>query len=209
MLLGIYPATRIWRLNMPRQKKITVGILMGLGAFAGIIAIVKCTKLPSLGNHAEYLYATADLLYWTSIESNSLIIAASIPALGPLIRLLRGRTSGSSKPRSTGDYQFTANRNGGVPFGSRNSKYYRQGSDSTLDESRLYETMSDEKDMQIYKGTTVVLERRQEERPDMRRDLESGSGSSEGSELSRSTSKDDALKLVPDGVGRTQYGTAH
>lgn len=178
---------------------------MGLGAFAGIIAIVKCTKLPSLGNHAEYLYATADLLYWTSIESNSLIIAASIPALGPLIRFLRGRSQGSSKPRSTGDYQFTANRNGGVPFGNGSSKYYRQGSH----DSNLYETTSDEKDLQIYKGTTVVLEHRREEHPDMRRDLESGSGRSDGSEISSSVSKDEDLKLVPDGVGRTQYGTAH
>ncbi|RAH47917.1 uncharacterized protein BO95DRAFT_472138 [Aspergillus brunneoviolaceus CBS 621.78] len=43
--------------------------------------------------------ATADLVIWTSIESNVIIMASCIPTLGPLYEMVRGRRSWSSYQR--------------------------------------------------------------------------------------------------------------
>lgn len=54
------------------HRKVTISVLMGLGAIAGVMAIIKGTKTPSLGDKTDYTWSTASLLFWTSIESNIL-----------------------------------------------------------------------------------------------------------------------------------------
>ncbi|KAL4772002.1 hypothetical protein BDW60DRAFT_207731 [Aspergillus nidulans var. acristatus] len=71
-------------------------------------------------------YATADLVIWTSIESNIIVIASCIPTLGPFYELILGRRSWSSQERSNfGTYQdaglFITNNIGTTRGGSQES----------------------------------------------------------------------------------------
>ncbi|KAL2862681.1 uncharacterized protein BJX67DRAFT_385380 [Aspergillus lucknowensis] len=90
LYLAIYPAVVLARLQITLKKKLALCAALGLGAVACAMAIVKCFQLPN---------ATADLVIWTSIESNIIIIASCIPTLGPLYELARGNRSWSSHQR--------------------------------------------------------------------------------------------------------------
>ncbi|KAL4737417.1 hypothetical protein BDV11DRAFT_191701 [Aspergillus similis] len=99
LYLAIYPTVVLARLQITLKKKLALCAALGLGAVACAMAIVKCFQLPSLYNTADSTYATADLVIWTSIESNIIVIASCIPTLGPLYELILGRRSWSSQER--------------------------------------------------------------------------------------------------------------
>ncbi|KAL5343276.1 hypothetical protein BJX70DRAFT_408835 [Aspergillus crustosus] len=117
LYLAIYPTVILMQLQITLTKKVALCAALGLGAVACAMAIVKCFQLPSLYDTSDSTYATADLVIWTSIESNMIIIASCIPTLGPLYELFRGKRSWSSHkrygktsanqiPSTTGDRQF-------------------------------------------------------------------------------------------------------
>ncbi|PYH36574.1 uncharacterized protein BO87DRAFT_302911 [Aspergillus neoniger CBS 115656] len=66
------------------------------------MAIIKCMQLPGLADLSDTTYATADLVIWTSIESNVVILASCIPTLQPLLEIILGKRS----LRSTSRYQY-------------------------------------------------------------------------------------------------------
>ncbi|KAL2017579.1 hypothetical protein VTK56DRAFT_1952 [Thermocarpiscus australiensis] len=66
------------------------------------VATYKTTRIPSLASD-DFSYDTADLVIWTIVEGSTLIIAACIPILQPLIDLVIGRTTlQSSRSKSSG-----------------------------------------------------------------------------------------------------------
>ncbi|GLA68567.1 hypothetical protein AtubIFM55763_005308 [Aspergillus tubingensis] len=75
---------------------------LGLSAVACAMAIIKCMQLPGLADLSDTTYATADLVIWTSIESNVVILASCIPTLQPLLEIILGKRS----LRSTSRYQY-------------------------------------------------------------------------------------------------------
>ncbi|KAJ5411069.1 uncharacterized protein N7487_005428, partial [Penicillium crustosum] len=99
LYLAIYPTVVLLRLQMSLKKKMALCAALGLGAVACAMAIVKCLQLPGLYNTADSTYATADLVIWTSIESNIVIMASCIPTLGPMYEMIRGKRSWSSHGR--------------------------------------------------------------------------------------------------------------
>ncbi|GLB03879.1 hypothetical protein AtubIFM57258_009126 [Aspergillus tubingensis] len=85
----------------------TIGIVCSVGPECGIysacaMAIIKCMQLPGLADLSDTTYATADLVIWTSIESNVVILASCIPTLQPLLEIILGKRS----LRSTSRYQY-------------------------------------------------------------------------------------------------------
>ncbi|OJJ75163.1 hypothetical protein ASPBRDRAFT_53113 [Aspergillus brasiliensis CBS 101740] len=72
------------------------------GCSACAMAIIKCMQLPRLADLSDTTYATADLVIWTSIESNVVILASCIPTLQPLLEIILGKRS----LRSTSGYQY-------------------------------------------------------------------------------------------------------
>ncbi|KAJ5499347.1 hypothetical protein N7453_008398 [Penicillium expansum] len=82
--------------NVASEK---IGPVRSFGVGACAMAIVKCLQLPGLYNTADSTYATADLVIWTSIESNIIIMASCIPTLGPIYEMIRGKRSWSSHGR--------------------------------------------------------------------------------------------------------------
>ncbi|KNG91193.1 hypothetical protein ANOM_000608 [Aspergillus nomiae NRRL 13137] len=107
LYLAIYPSTVLMKLRMPLRKRLALCAALGMGSIAAATAIAKSTQFPDFANQDDYTCesprnsslqlllripdATADLVMWTNVESNVLILASCIPTLQPIIELaLRG-----------------------------------------------------------------------------------------------------------------------
>lgn len=84
LALALLPITVIWNLQLGWHKRLGLSILMGLGVFAFICAIIKTSKLPELNDRADITFITVSLWIWTANETNVIILAASVPTLRPL-----------------------------------------------------------------------------------------------------------------------------
>ncbi|KAI1377155.1 hypothetical protein F4677DRAFT_417532 [Hypoxylon crocopeplum] len=88
--LAAFPWVVLWKLNMQKREKFTICVSLSLGVLAGICGVVRTSGLEVLSQAADYLYATADSVMWTSSELTITIICVSIPVLRPLWNKLVG-----------------------------------------------------------------------------------------------------------------------
>ncbi|KAJ4122859.1 hypothetical protein NW765_017407 [Fusarium oxysporum] len=120
--LAIYPAIVLWSMHMHLKKKLALSVALGFGAWlvscrellpvksphglipalsAGCAAIRKTMTVPGMGDGTDYTYASASLVIWVSVETNSVIIAACIPMLLPFLELFFGKKFLSASPQSS------------------------------------------------------------------------------------------------------------
>ncbi|KAM5482612.1 hypothetical protein McanMca71_004085 [Microsporum canis] len=91
-LLALYPSFVIWKLQMSLRTKTGLGCVLALGIVAMIASIIKTIFLASLTARSDYTFDTISLTIWTNTEQYLIIIAASIPPLGPLLKIAMGKT---------------------------------------------------------------------------------------------------------------------
>ncbi|RDW63230.1 uncharacterized protein DSM5745_10341 [Aspergillus mulundensis] len=120
LYLAIYPTVVLMGLQITLKRKLALCAALGLGAVACAMAIVKCFQLPSLYDTSDSTFATADLVIWTSIESNIIIMASCIPTLGPLYEMMLGKRSWSSNQRYY--YKDKGSANQGPSTSERHTK---------------------------------------------------------------------------------------
>ncbi|KAI1084326.1 hypothetical protein F5B20DRAFT_524503 [Whalleya microplaca] len=96
-VLALLPWSIIIKLQMQTSEKIGISVAMSMGVFAGVTAIVKCTKLRVLmsDNLTNDLF---DLSIWSVAEIATTIMAASIPVLRALIREATGTNGRTGCP---------------------------------------------------------------------------------------------------------------
>ncbi|EEA23150.1 hypothetical protein TMatcc_002011 [Talaromyces marneffei ATCC 18224] len=117
LFLAIYPATVLHRLQMNRKKKLGLMLILGMGIFACAVSIYKATRLTGLDVLTDYTYTSLDVFLWTSIEGNTIIIAACIPTVAPLLEtifgnnIFRGRSAERSSDYRKKGRQFLAQHN--------------------------------------------------------------------------------------------------
>ncbi|KAL1967283.1 hypothetical protein VTN77DRAFT_3329 [Rasamsonia byssochlamydoides] len=109
LFLAVYPATVLWRLQMSRRKKIGLTITLGLGVFACAVSIYKSTRLTELADKTDFTYDTVDVFLWTNIEANTIIIAACVPTITPLIESIFGKRILSSRSGHQSGYMHSKN----------------------------------------------------------------------------------------------------
>ncbi|KAF3480616.1 uncharacterized protein GIQ15_05963 [Arthroderma uncinatum] len=108
LALAIYPICLISSLQMPLRVKLALATIFALGFVAVGASIVKTVFLSRLSARADYSWNTIDLVFWLCIEQYLIMIAACIPMLGPLVKLIlreatsrnTGSSGSSSWPRS-------------------------------------------------------------------------------------------------------------
>ncbi|OLN82373.1 hypothetical protein CCHL11_09781 [Colletotrichum chlorophyti] len=93
--LAVYPAVVLAKLQMSMRKKVALSIALGIGSISSIVAIYKCTRLPSLA---------------------SLDFSSCIPVLQPLGELIFGKRMFSS-----GGGKYTYENYGSGPSGQMRS----------------------------------------------------------------------------------------
>ncbi|KAK2750411.1 hypothetical protein FQN57_003891 [Myotisia sp. PD_48] len=149
LYLAVYPITVCWKLRISFWKKVAVCAALGLGSIACAVAIVKSTHLKDLADMTDYTYGTTELVIWTSIESNVIIIASCIPTLKPLLdRFSNGKWNDGTSRKSHG-YFFNSNSGSN---GSHQNKPYAPSRVERWKRARKRNNLS------ISFGTTVESE---------------------------------------------------
>ncbi|EER25284.1 hypothetical protein D8B26_007908 [Coccidioides posadasii str. Silveira] len=130
LYLSIYPTTVLWKLQMSTRKKVALSAALSLGSIASAMAIIKCTQLQGLADQSNYTYSTAELVVWTNIEANVVVIASCIPTLKPLIERLSGTIKGSRG--SSGRYygRYAKDSSGQIRSSSQRSKRFNSKKNS-------------------------------------------------------------------------------
>lgn len=81
---AIIPYFIIRNLQMPRRSKISLVMILGLGVFASVGAIVRAPYLSAYAADGDQLYQYANILIWSFVENGIGIIAGSLPPLRKL-----------------------------------------------------------------------------------------------------------------------------
>ncbi|KAJ6145675.1 hypothetical protein N7470_009570, partial [Penicillium chermesinum] len=74
------PARVILKLQIPQKQKIALIFILCLGLFACISSIIRITYIPAMLTSPDATYAISGAMYWSVIETNVGIFAASIPS---------------------------------------------------------------------------------------------------------------------------------
>ncbi|KAJ5095482.1 hypothetical protein NUU61_004838 [Penicillium alfredii] len=167
ILLGVYPAVIVFKLHMSLRKRLALCAALGMAAISAAMAVVKCLQLPGLADQAdptceilssspkdERIIAnsvstnadhTADLVIWTSIESNVNILASCIPTLQPFIEIIFGRrafkTSSNRYKQHTHETNWSSNMRSSGPRKSKSRFTTVDSQDSilqTVDEAEAH-----------------------------------------------------------------------
>ncbi|KAL8403077.1 hypothetical protein RB594_008363 [Gaeumannomyces avenae] len=89
---GVLPFFIVWSLSLPlRTRALAVGIL-SLAAVGSAATIVRAVYIPRLVAADDFLWSTADVALWSTVEPGVGIIAASIATLRPLWEIICGRS---------------------------------------------------------------------------------------------------------------------
>ncbi|KIX08833.1 uncharacterized protein Z518_03490 [Rhinocladiella mackenziei CBS 650.93] len=105
LLTYLLPMRLVWHLQLPRKQKIAVGVMLCLGLFACVSSIIRITFIPAMLTSTDATYVISPPFYWSVIEINIGIWAASVPSFKLLVKrfLPRLLQDGSSRRRQAYD----------------------------------------------------------------------------------------------------------
>ncbi|KAL7939184.1 hypothetical protein V8C35DRAFT_275038 [Trichoderma chlorosporum] len=96
--LAFLPAALLYGVQMKARVKMSVAVILGMGAFASCATIVRLRYLTLYDNPTEFMFSTGKIGLWSIIEEGIGIIAGSLHSLRPLLSLpiFGGSTSGNT-----------------------------------------------------------------------------------------------------------------
>ncbi|TLD17762.1 uncharacterized protein PgNI_01381 [Pyricularia grisea] len=99
---GILPFFIVWSLSLPLKSRIMVIAILSFAMVGCSATIVRAIHVPRLLDADDFLYTTADVAIWSTVEPGIGITAASIATLRPLWELVCFRLGLRSEgPRAT------------------------------------------------------------------------------------------------------------
>ncbi|KAK0702006.1 hypothetical protein B0T26DRAFT_744917 [Lasiosphaeria miniovina] len=81
IVLAILPATFISGLNLRREKKIALCVLLSLGFVAAIFSGLKVRYLDKLGARTDFTWNAYDIQVWTGAEAFVMMVCGNVPPL--------------------------------------------------------------------------------------------------------------------------------
>lgn len=146
-IYAIIPWFLAFKLQMNQRSKITVALILSIGAIASTATIIRIPYVHTLGNLEDFLYATTDVAIWSCVETGLGITAASLATLRPLFRTWLANSSLGSASRRNGG------ASGGLPgsIGAPRHGYVKG-------HSRGASTGLEELDLGIRKTTRVSVD---------------------------------------------------
>jgi len=152
--LGILPIFLVWNLAMTPRTKMTVALILALGAIGSAATIIRIPYISQLTETTDFLYTTTDVAIWSTVEPGIGITAAAIATLRPLFRrfLNRSHLFGGSTPHGV------SGNTGSNAWGPKNihpsrAGYFRKNSSHANDIEELG-LRSDVK----HSGITTIIE---------------------------------------------------
>jgi hypothetical protein len=83
---GILPAFIVKGLKMNLRTKVSVFLLLCLANIGSIATLIRFKAIHEITTSEDFLFATVDLVLWSSVEVGIAIIAASMATFRPLFR---------------------------------------------------------------------------------------------------------------------------
>ena len=90
------PWNTVRKLQVPKRQKMAVATMLGLGLFACVSSIIRITYIPQMLTSDDPTWVITGAMYWSVIEINIGILAASIPSFKSLAKRYLPRLLGSS-----------------------------------------------------------------------------------------------------------------
>lgn len=158
---------------MNRKKKVALCGALGIGSMcvsridglscrddantltrATVVAVYKTTRLPSLAS-GDFTFSTSDLVVFTIAEGGTIIIAACIPVLQPLLEMLTGKRGWLSSDRTSGGRPYHQQQ-----YGGRGGQSYmaEKSVRSEFEPRRMQRRLDDDDDLLM---TSIEIERAQ------------------------------------------------
>jgi hypothetical protein len=85
-IFAVLPFFLVWRLQMTKRSKVSVALILSMGAIASTATIIRIPYLHTMGDVTDFLYATTDVAIWSGVETGVGITAACLATLRPLFR---------------------------------------------------------------------------------------------------------------------------
>ncbi|KAF2492235.1 hypothetical protein BU16DRAFT_107908 [Lophium mytilinum] len=114
LLTYTLPVKLVLRLQVSRNQRIALGVMLCLGLFACISSIVRITFIPEMLVSPDATFVISGAMYWSVIETNIGIAAASIPSFKALAKRYAPVLLGSS--HNNQKYGSTGMKSGSGPF---------------------------------------------------------------------------------------------
>jgi hypothetical protein len=85
-VFALMPIPLLWNATMDRRSKISVGLILSLGAFGSICSIVRFKYIDSLGDRDDFFWNAANVSIWSTIEMGTGIVAGCLATMRPLFK---------------------------------------------------------------------------------------------------------------------------
>ncbi|TVY29039.1 hypothetical protein LHYA1_G002267 [Lachnellula hyalina] len=127
--LGILPIFLVWNLVMSPRIKVSVALILALGAIGSTATIVRIPYISQL-TQDDFLYSTTDLSIWSTVEPGIGITASAMATLRPLFQsfLARSRLFGGS----TGTQEASGSHGWRNFNGPARAGYFRSGGNARV-----------------------------------------------------------------------------
>ncbi|EON68673.1 hypothetical protein W97_07931 [Coniosporium apollinis CBS 100218] len=127
------PIRLVWKLQVPPKQKVALVVMLCLGLFTCISSIIRITYIPIMLKSLDATYVISGAMYWSVIETNVGILAASIPSFKALAkrylpRLLDEYYSNDDGSRSR-KYARGSRTNNSKKTSSKMGSRHRMGTD--------------------------------------------------------------------------------
>lgn len=112
---ALLPVLFLWNLQMATQKKISLGFVLSLGAIASTAPLIRLPSVVTLATGIDFLWATTDVVIWSSVEPGLGLTAICLATLRPLFAkwmVVTGFSKSSESPRSYESAASQEQRNG-------------------------------------------------------------------------------------------------
>ena len=115
MIIFALPIKTLININRPRNEKIALVCVFGVGTFATIVAIVRLHTIYTYTLAADPFQQSILVNLWSVIEINVAIACASAPALKPLFtpQALREARQGTTPHKHSG-YEYHSRERSGI-----------------------------------------------------------------------------------------------
>ncbi|KAI5199393.1 hypothetical protein E4T39_06271 [Aureobasidium subglaciale] len=156
---GILPFFIVRKLQMKRQTKVLVASILGFAALGSTATIIRTPFVHTLKDFkGEFLYNTADVAIWTTVELGIGATAANAATLRPLLSRFRTHMRGGLPSSTGGSKAFTRGQNTFSRGGGRSKRRDQEFDDvMTLDELRAGGLDSGKTEVTIAGGYTHEL----------------------------------------------------
>ncbi|KAL8803267.1 MAG: hypothetical protein Q9182_003298 [Xanthomendoza sp. 2 TL-2023] len=98
--LMLLPAIGLWKLSLPRAKKVGLFFVFSLGAFVTFVGVMRIYYGYKVTFEDDVPWVNADIMVWTAVECCVGTICASLPTLAPLLKPPPQQQSGSTESRA-------------------------------------------------------------------------------------------------------------